>query len=63
MFDWDDMRIFLAAARARSFGSAADRLTIDTATVARRVARRRLTASRDAGKLGGQRTGSRPTAN
>lgn len=39
MFDWDDMRVFLAAARAPSLGVAAQRLGIDTATVGRRVAR------------------------
>ena len=39
MFDWDDFRIFIAAARSGSFGSAAARLNIDAATVGRRVAR------------------------
>jgi DNA-binding transcriptional LysR family regulator len=39
MFDWDDLRIFIAAARAGSLGAAAQRLSIDTATVGRRVAR------------------------
>jgi DNA-binding transcriptional LysR family regulator len=39
MFDWDDLRIFIAAARARSLGAAGQRLGIDTATVGRRVAR------------------------
>ena len=39
MFDWDDLRIFLAAARAKSLGAAGQRLSIDTATVGRRVAR------------------------
>lgn len=39
MFDWDDLRIFLAASRAGSFGGAAQRLAIDTATVGRRIAR------------------------
>jgi len=39
MFDWDDLRIFLAAARAGSLGAGAQRLGIDTATVGRRVAR------------------------
>jgi DNA-binding transcriptional LysR family regulator len=39
MFDWDDLRFFLAAARAGSLGSAAPRLGVDTATVGRRVAR------------------------
>ena len=39
MFDWDDLRIFLAAARSRSLAAAGQRLGIDTATVGRRVAR------------------------
>lgn len=39
MFDWDDVRIFIAAARAGSLGGAAARLGIDAATVGRRVAR------------------------
>src|SRR4051795_7171841 len=39
MFDWDDLRVFLAAARAGSLGVAGQRLSIDTATVGRRVAR------------------------
>lgn len=39
MFDWDDLRIFLAAARAGSLAAAGQKLGIDTATVGRRVAR------------------------
>ena len=39
MFAWDDLRIFIAAARAGSLGGASQRLGIDTATVGRRVAR------------------------
>jgi len=39
MFDWDDLRVFIAAAHAGSFGGASQRLGIDTATVSRRVAR------------------------
>ncbi|MDP1631498.1 MAG: LysR family transcriptional regulator [Caulobacter sp.] len=39
MFDWDDLRIFLAAARAGSLTAAAPVLGIDAATVGRRVAR------------------------
>jgi DNA-binding transcriptional LysR family regulator len=38
-FDWDDLRIFIAAARAGSLGLAAQRLGVDSATVGRRVAR------------------------
>lgn len=39
MFDWDDLRIFLAAARAGSLAAASQRLGIDPATVGRRIAR------------------------
>lgn len=39
MYDWDDLRIFLAATRAGSLGAAGQRLGIDTATVGRRIAR------------------------
>ena len=38
-FDWDDLRIFLAAARAGSLAGAGQRLGVDTATVGRRIAR------------------------
>ena len=38
-FDWDDLRIFLAAARAGSLTGAAQTVGIDAATVGRRVAR------------------------
>lgn len=39
MFDWDDLRIFLAAARAGSLAAAGRRLGLNTATVGRRIAR------------------------
>jgi len=39
MFDWDDLRVFLAAARSGSLTSAAQQLGIDAATVGRRTAR------------------------
>lgn len=39
MFDWDDLRYFLAAVRAGSFSAAAQRTGVDTATVSRRIAR------------------------
>jgi len=39
IFDWDDIRIFIAAARAGSLAGAANRLGMDAATVGRRVAR------------------------
>jgi len=39
MFDWDDLRIFIAAARAQSFSGAATKLHLDAATVGRRIAR------------------------
>lgn len=39
MFDWDDLRVFLAASRAGTLGEASKRLGIDAATVGRRIAR------------------------
>ena len=39
MFDWDDLRIFLAVARARKSAAAAQALGIDATTVGRRLAR------------------------
>ncbi|HYG26013.1 MAG TPA: LysR family transcriptional regulator [Caulobacteraceae bacterium] len=39
MFDWDDLKVFLAAARSGSLTSAAQQLGIDAATVGRRTAR------------------------
>jgi DNA-binding transcriptional LysR family regulator len=39
MFDWDDMRVFIAAARAGSLAVAGQRLGVDTTTVGRRIAR------------------------
>lgn len=39
VFDWDDVRIFIAAARAGSLGGASGRLGLDAATIGRRVAR------------------------
>lgn len=39
MYDWDDLRVFLAATRAGSLAGAAQRLGIDAATVGRRLAR------------------------
>ena len=39
MFDWDDLRIFIAAARSGSLAAAGQGLSIDTATVGRRLAR------------------------
>ncbi len=38
MFDWDDLRIFIAAARAESASGAAQRLGLDASTVGRRIA-------------------------
>ena len=37
--DWDDLRIFLAVARAESLSAAGRSLKIDPATVGRRIAR------------------------
>lgn len=39
MFEWGDLKVFLAAARAGSLAAAGQRLGVDTATVGRRVAR------------------------
>lgn len=39
VFDWDDLRVFIAAARAGSLGAGAQKLGIDAATVGRRVGR------------------------
>ncbi len=39
MYDWDDLKVFVAAARAGSQTGAARRLGIDAATVGRRIAR------------------------
>ena len=39
MIDWDDMRVFLGVARARSLSGAAPGLRMDPATVGRRIAR------------------------
>lgn len=39
MFDWDDLRVFLAAARSGSLVAASHKLGVDAATVGRRVAR------------------------
>lgn len=39
MYDWDDLRIFVAAARAGSLTTAAQQLAIDPTTVGRRIAR------------------------
>ena len=38
MFDWDDLRVFIAAARAESATAAAQRLGLDASTVGRRIA-------------------------
>ena len=38
MFDWDDLRVFIAAARAGTAAAAAKRLNLDATTVGRRIA-------------------------
>lgn len=38
MFDWDDLRVFIAAARTESASAAAQRLGLDASTVGRRIA-------------------------
>lgn len=39
MYDWDDLRLFLAATRAGTLAGASQRLGVDAATVGRRLAR------------------------
>jgi DNA-binding transcriptional LysR family regulator len=39
MFDWDDLRIFLAVARARKVAAAARALGVDPTTIGRRLTR------------------------
>jgi DNA-binding transcriptional LysR family regulator len=39
LLDWDDLRIFVVAARTKSLGAAGHRLGLDAATVGRRLAR------------------------
>ncbi|MGH6781095.1 MAG: LysR family transcriptional regulator, partial [Sphingomonadaceae bacterium] len=39
MFDWDDLRVFLAVARARRIAPAARTLGVDPTTIGRRLAR------------------------
>ncbi|NBR54348.1 MAG: LysR family transcriptional regulator, partial [Rhodobacteraceae bacterium] len=39
MTNWDDMRVFLAVARAESLSAASPLLKMDPATVGRRIAR------------------------
>lgn len=43
MRNWDDMRVFLAVARAQSLSAAAPLLQMDPATVSRRIARLEMT--------------------
>ena len=59
-FDWDDLRVFLAAARGGSLASGGQSLGIDTATVGRRVAR--LESSLKSTLFVRSRTGLRLTA-
>ena len=39
MFNWDDLRVYIAAVRAGSLGGAGERIGIDPATAGRRIAR------------------------
>ncbi len=39
MFDWDDLKVFIAVSRAGSLSGASQKLSIDAATVGRRLAR------------------------
>ncbi|MDO7835000.1 LysR family transcriptional regulator [Sphingobium sp. HBC34] len=57
MFDWDDLRIFLAVARARKVAPAARALGIDATTIARRLARLEKALAADLFEMGaGERT-------
>src|SRR3546814_19819221 len=57
MFDWDDIRVFLAVARTRKIAPAARALGIDATTIARRLARLELALGPELFELGaGERT-------
>jgi DNA-binding transcriptional LysR family regulator len=57
MFDWDDLRIFLAVARARKVAPAARTLAIDATTIGRRLARLNLALEADLFEIsGGERS-------
>lgn len=60
MFDWDDLRIFLEAARTGSLTGASQRLSVDAATVGRRI--RRLETAVKSTLLSRSPTGLRLTA-
>jgi DNA-binding transcriptional LysR family regulator len=60
MFDWDDLRVFLAASRAGTLAAAGQRLGVDTATVGRRLAR--LESALKSTLLARSQTGLRLTA-
>lgn len=57
MFDWDDLRVFLAVARTRKIAPAARALGIDATTIARRLARLERALGPELFELGaGERT-------
>src|SRR3546814_16586482 len=57
MFDWDDIRVFLAVARTRKIAPAARALGIDATTIARRLARLERALGPELFELGaGERT-------
>jgi DNA-binding transcriptional LysR family regulator len=57
MFDWDDLRVFLAVARTRKIAPAARALGIDATTIARRLARLEKTLGPELFEMGaGERT-------
>ncbi|WP_375194972.1 LysR family transcriptional regulator [Sphingobium sp.] len=57
MFDWDDLRVFLAVARTRRMAPAARALGIDATTIARRIARLERNLGLELFELGaGERT-------
>ena len=53
MFDWDDLRVFLAVARARKIAPAARALGIDATTIARRLSRLEKALGADLFEMGG----------
>lgn len=56
MFDWDDLRIFLALARTRKAAPAAQALGIDATTLSRRIARLQTTLNANLFEtIGGER--------
>ncbi len=60
MFDWDDLRVFLAVARARKIAPAARALGIDATTISRRLARLERALGTELFELGAGERGLTP---